>query len=194
DRSQARAMEQIYARLIRLRPPFGEVVDECKRLVMETSMASEVNMLAHRLDRISEKHRSSRDFTLGSLTTVLREIIAAFPVYRTYVGERVGGGDEAARRGAEAADGVPTVSQKDREYIARAVAVARRRTPTMSALVYDFVQDVLTLRFPEWTTPEDRAERLDFVRRFQQITGPVTAKGYEENCVHRVTPLVRLNG
>ena len=69
DRSQARAMEQVYARLIRLRPPFGEVVDECKRLIMETSMASEINMLAHRLDRISEKHRSSRDFTLGSLTT-----------------------------------------------------------------------------------------------------------------------------
>jgi (1->4)-alpha-D-glucan 1-alpha-D-glucosylmutase len=182
DRSQARAMEQMYARLIRLRPPFGEIVDECKRLIMETSMASEINMLAHRLDRISEKHRSSRDFTLGSLTTALREIIAAFPVYRTYAGERVGQGDEADRRGTDAVDGVPTVSQKDREYIARAVAVARRRTPTMSTLVYDWVQDVLTLRFPEWATPADRAERLDFVRRFQQITGPVTAKGYETPC------------
>src|SRR4029453_5085875 len=113
DRSQARAMEQIYARLIRLRPPFGEVVDQCQRLIMEDPMASEVNMLAHRLDRISEKHRSSRDFTLGSLTTALREIIAAFPVYRTYVGERVGGADEADRRGRGAADGGATVSPKD---------------------------------------------------------------------------------
>jgi len=193
DRSQARAMEQVYARLIRLRPPFGEVVDECKRLIMETSMASEVNMLAHRLDRISEKHRSSRDFTLGSLTTALREIIAAFPVYRTYVGERVGDADEADRRGTGAADGVPTVGQKDREYIARAVVVARRRTPTMSALIYDFVQDVLTLRFPEWATAADRAERLDFVRRFQQITGPVTAKGYEDTVLYRFNRLVSLN-
>ena len=192
DRSQARAMEQVYARLIRLRPPFGEIVDECKRLVMETSMASELNMLGHRLDQISEKHRSSRDFTLGSLTTVLREIIAAFPVYRTYAGERVGDGDEADRRGTDS-DGVPTVSQKDREYIARAVAVARRRTPTMSALVYDWVQDVLTLRFPEWATPADRAERLDFVRRFQQITGPVTAKGYEDTVLYRFNRLVSLN-
>ena len=192
DRSQARAMEQVYARLIRLRPPFGEIVDECKRLVMETSMASELNMLGHRLDQISEKHRSSRDFTLGSLTTVLREIIAAFPVYRTYAGERVGEGDEADRRGTDS-NGVPTVSQKDREYIARAVAVARRRTPTMSALVYDWVQDVLTLRFPEWATPADRAERLDFVRRFQQITGPVTAKGYEDTVLYRFNRLVSLN-
>ena len=72
DRSQARAMEQVYARQIRLRPPFSEVVHECKRLIMETSMAAEIHMLAHRLNVISEKHRDSRDFTLGSLTTALR--------------------------------------------------------------------------------------------------------------------------
>ena len=45
------------------------------------------------------------DFTLGSLTTALREIIAAFPVYRTYVGEGTSG---------------ELVSPRDREYIARA--------------------------------------------------------------------------
>ena len=61
DRAQARALEQVYARTIRVRPPFLEVVDECKRLIMESSMASEINMLGHRLNRISEKHRSSRD-------------------------------------------------------------------------------------------------------------------------------------
>jgi (1->4)-alpha-D-glucan 1-alpha-D-glucosylmutase len=198
DRSQARAMEQMYARLIRLRPPFGEIVDECKRLIMETSMASEINMLAHRLDRISEKHRSSRDFTLGSLTTALREIIAAFPVYRTYVGERFGDAPDprAAESGAGAAAAPGAglvVSPQDREYIARAVTVARRRTPTMSALVYDFVHDVLTLKFPEWANEDDRAERLDFVRRFQQITGPVTAKGYEDTVLYRFNRLVSLN-
>src|SRR2546426_756765 len=85
DRAQARAMEQNYARLIRHRPGFTEIVHDCKRLIMETSMASELNMLAHRLNAISEKHRTSRDFTLGALTRALREVIAAFPVYRTYV-------------------------------------------------------------------------------------------------------------
>ena len=65
--------------------------------------------LAHRLDRISEKHRSSRDFTLGSLKTALREIIAAFPVYRTYVGERVG---EVGRRHAELFESPPDVAAR----------------------------------------------------------------------------------
>jgi (1->4)-alpha-D-glucan 1-alpha-D-glucosylmutase len=178
DRAQARAIEQIYARTIKVRPPFSDVVDECKRLIMETSMASEINLLGHRLNRISEKHRSSRDFTLGSLTTALREIIAAFPVYRTYVAD---------------SPGEPAVSARDREYIARAVSRAKRRTPTMSESVYDWIQDVLTLRFPDWASPADREERLDFVRRFQQITGPVTAKGYEDTVLYRFNRLVSLN-
>ena len=202
DRAQARALEQIYARTIRVRPPFAEVVYACKRLIMETSMASEVNMLGHRLNRISEKHRSSRDFTLGSLTTALREIIAAFPVYRTYIGESSDGnhaagarnhlaGAAADRRGPE--PGGPTVDQKDREYVARAVSQAKRRTPTMNDSVYDWIQDVLMLRFPEWASEADRQERLDFVRRFQQITGPITAKGYEDTLLYRFTRLVSLN-
>jgi (1->4)-alpha-D-glucan 1-alpha-D-glucosylmutase len=176
DRSQARAMEQLYARLIKERPPFAEVVYECKRLVMQTSMSSELNMLAHRLNAISEKHRSSRDFTLGSLTHALTEIVANFPVYRTYVGE-----DQRA------------VSERDREFIARAVAQAKRRTPLTSPSIYDWIQDILTLRFPPWAREAERRERLEFAMRFQQITSPVTAKGYEDTALYRFNRLVSLN-
>ena len=176
DRSQARAMELLYARLIRERPPFGEVVYECKRLVMRTSMASELNMLAHRLNAISEKHRSSRDFTLASLADALTEIVANFPVYRTYLGD-----DE---RG---------VSDSDREYIARAVAQAKRRTPLTSPSIFDWIQDILTLRMPAWAGESERQERLEFAMRFQQITSPVTAKGYEDTALYRFNRLVSLN-
>jgi (1->4)-alpha-D-glucan 1-alpha-D-glucosylmutase len=176
DRSQARAMEHLYARLIKERPPFAEVVYECKRLVMQTSMASELNMLAHRLNAISEEHRSSRDFTLASLTRALAEIVANFPVYRTYVGE-----DR------------PGVSDRDREYIARAVAQAKRRTPLTSPSIYDWIQDILTLRYPAWAGEAERRERLEFARRFQQITSPVTAKGYEDTALYRFNRLVSLN-
>jgi (1->4)-alpha-D-glucan 1-alpha-D-glucosylmutase len=176
DRTQARAMEQVYARLIKERPPFVEVVYECKRLVMETTMASELNVLGHRLNIISEKHRSSRDFTLRSLTQALREIIACFPVYRTYIG-----------------DGPGPVSEADREYLGRAVAAAKRRTPTMSPSVYDWIQDLLLLRFPPWADEDARRERRDFTMRFQQITGPVTAKGFEDTVLYRFNRLISLN-
>ena len=176
DRSQARAMEHLYARLIKERPPFGEVVYECKRLVMQTSMSSELNMLANRLKAISEKHRSSRDFTLGSLAHALTEIVANFPVYRTYVGED--------QRG---------VSEPDREFIARAVAQAKRRSPLTSPSIYDWIQDTLTLRFPPRAQEAERRERLEFAMRFQQITSPVTAKGYEDTALYRFNRLVSLN-
>jgi (1->4)-alpha-D-glucan 1-alpha-D-glucosylmutase len=182
DRTQARAVDQVYTRLIKNRPPFVEVVYECKRLIMETAMASELNVLANRLNAISEKHRSSRDFTLRSLTAALREIIAAFPVYRTYVGD-------LAAEGARDA----VVSERDREYIARACAAAQRRTPLTNALVYDWIAEVLTLRMPAWADEAARRERIDFVMRFQQITGPVTAKGYEDTAFYRFNRLLSLN-
>jgi (1->4)-alpha-D-glucan 1-alpha-D-glucosylmutase len=182
DRTQARAVDQVYTRLIKIRPPFLDVVYECKRLVMETAMASELNVLANRLNAISEKHRSSRDFTLRSLTAALREIIAAFPVYRTYVGDLA---EEGARDAA--------VSERDREYLARACAAAQRRTPVTNALVYEWIAEVLTLRMPPWADEAARRERVDFVMRFQQITGPVTAKGYEDTAFYRFNRLLSLN-
>jgi (1->4)-alpha-D-glucan 1-alpha-D-glucosylmutase len=98
-------------------------------------------------------------------------------VYRTYVGE-----DER------------TVSERDREYIVRAVAQAKRRTPLTSPSIYDWIQDILTLGFPAWAQEEvERRERLEFVGRFQQITSPVTAKGYEDTALYRFNRLVSLN-
>jgi (1->4)-alpha-D-glucan 1-alpha-D-glucosylmutase len=173
DRANARAMEQIYLRLIKTRPAFTEIVHDCKALITETSMASELHVLGHRLNTISEKHRSSRDFTLGSLSRALRETIVGFPVYRTYVDGRV--------------------TSRDREYIARATAHARRRAIGGDATVYDWLQRVLTLEAPDWATEADIGERLDFVMRFQQITGPVTAKGFEDTALYRFNRLVSLN-
>jgi (1->4)-alpha-D-glucan 1-alpha-D-glucosylmutase len=189
DRSQARAVDETYRRLIRAAPIFSEIVYESKRLMMQTSMASEIAMLAHRLNIISEKHRSTRDFTLGSIRRALREIIACFPVYRTYVGDapdrerRVEDGDWASLG--------PT--ERDQEYIARAVAQAKRRALATDVTVYDWIQDCLTLRIPAWATEADRRERLDWLMRFQQLTGPVTAKGYEDTALYRYARLISLN-
>src|SRR5262249_57230943 len=142
---------------------------------------SEIAMLAHRLNVISERHRSTRDFTLGSLTRAVREIIAAFSVYRTYVG------DAPVREGLRlhASDGPITPTERDQEYITRAVALAKRRGAATDVSVFDWIQDILMLRFPEWADVEHRRERLDWVMRFQQTTGPVTAKGYEDTALYR---------
>ena len=188
DRSHARAIENLYARVLRERPNLPDVVYESKRLIMDTSMASELNMLAYRLNRISESHRASRDFTLGSLRRALRETIAAFPVYRTYLGD-----DEGAEAGGRGKAPSAAATDRDRGYIARAIAAAKRRLPAVDASIYDWLQELLSLRMPPWAGERDRQERLDFAMRFQQLTGPITAKGFEDTALYRFNRLASLN-
>jgi (1->4)-alpha-D-glucan 1-alpha-D-glucosylmutase len=187
DRTNARFIDLFYTRVLHTRTNFPELVYESKRLIMDTSMAAELNMLAHRLNRISERHRSSRDFTLASLRRALREIIAAFPVYRTYLGD-----DEGTEAGAGGKSPSAQASERDREYIARAVAAAKRRSAAVDVSIYDWIQDILTLK-AQGADEYDRAERVDFVMRFQQLTGPTTAKGFEDTALYRYNRLVALN-
>jgi len=170
-----RAMDECYARFIRRRISFEELVYESKKLIMQATMASEINVLGHQLNLLSERDRRSRDFTLNSLTNAIREIIACFPVYRTYVTE----------------DHEPLLDH-DRAYIRLAVARAKRRNPALSGLVFDFVRSLLLKEWDE-RTRQDRCDQLRFVMKFQQTTSPVTAKGIEDTAFYIYNRLVSLN-
>ncbi|HEY7139129.1 MAG TPA: malto-oligosyltrehalose synthase [Methylomirabilota bacterium] len=165
DPQGARLLERTYQRFTGLTAPLADVVHETKRLVTDTTMASELNVLGRRLKRIAAQRRESRDFTERSLTEGLREIVACFPVYRSYVGD----------------DGQAATAE-DREHVARAVAEAQRRSPSTNPSIFEFIGDLLC-----------RTGDLDFVRRFQQLTGPVTAKGVEDTAFYRYNRLVSLN-
>jgi (1->4)-alpha-D-glucan 1-alpha-D-glucosylmutase len=175
DGRNERAMSGAYEQFTRLRDPYREIVYRGKQLVLGVSMASELNVLAHRLNRFSERHRHYRDFTLNSLTQAMREIIACFPVYRTYVNERDA-----------------FVLDRDRGYVERAVSDAKRRNPNRPAAVYDFVGDLL-LREAEYIPPEDHEEHMRFIGKFQQVTSPVTAKGIEDTALYIYNRLTSLN-
>ena len=73
------------------------------------------------------------------------------------------------------------------------MALAKWRTPGTSAFVFDFVRDVLCLEFPAGRSEVERQEQLAFVRKFQQLTGPITAKGVEDTAFYRYNRLVSLN-
>ena len=170
-----------YARFVRERVSFAEMAYRGKLLIMETSMASELHVLGHRLNVMSEKHRSSRDFTLGSLTHALRQLIASFPVYRTYVGDTPAGPAPTA------------ISAADRDTLARAVTLAKGRTLARSVSTFDWLHDLLSLKMPAGATDEDRAERLDFVMRFQQDDGTSDRQGRRDTALYRYHRLVSLN-
>lgn len=175
ERSAAGALDDLYRRFTGEGVDFGELVYDAKKLILATSLASEVEILAHQLNRISERNRRTRDFTLGSLRQAIVEYIACFPVYRSYV------------TGAEPAD------ERDRRYIEQAVARARRRNPTTPASVYIFLRDILLGRPDPSLGPDQREQRTHFAMRLQQLTGPVTAKGVEDTAYYRFNRLLSLN-
>ena len=167
-------LTKIYSRFIEEHLDFREAGQQTKLLILHTAMASDLQLLAHRLNRISERHRRSRDFTLNTLRTALREILACFPVYRTYIREG-------------------HVSERDRQVLCRAVAQAKRRNPATDAAVFDFIRDVLLLECPSDLDEAGRDERALFVGRLQQVTSPVMAKGIEDTAFYRFFPLASLN-
>ena len=174
DREQAKAFDAIYSRFLRHPLEYKELVYACKKLIMQVSMAAEINVLGHHLDRISELNRCSRDFTLNSLTEALREVIACFPVYRTYV--------------------TPAgVLDRDRRYIELAVARAKRRNPATSASIFDLVRDILLLSDACCSEKAGKAEQQHFVGRFQQVTGPVMGQIGRRHGYYRYNRLTSLN-
>jgi (1->4)-alpha-D-glucan 1-alpha-D-glucosylmutase len=187
DASQLRRMRRVYDKLTGQAEPFEDVLYASKRLIMETAMASELTVLAHMLDRIGESNRKSRDFTLESLRDVITEVVACFPVYRTYVDEN-------------------GWTPEDRVVVERAIARARRRNPAMEASLFDFFREVVLPRelepdprpddrrigYPP-NSPEESRERLRFAMKLQQYTGPVQAKGLEDTAFYRYNVLLSLN-
>ncbi len=175
DGTAERSVITTYHKFIGHSLHFGHLVYAKKRLVMRLSLANDVNVLGSMFDRLSEKNRWYRDYTLDALTMAVRETIACFPVYRTYL-----------------APDHP-VSESDRVVIERAVSTAKRRNPALEESVFNFLRDILLFRFPENLDEEARAEHVHFVLKFQQITGPIMAKGLEDTAFYIYNRLAALN-
>ncbi len=176
DSANRRAFDEIYGRFTGQTARFHDIAYDCKQLIMDTSMASELNVLGRQLGRLAARNRRTRDFTVNSLTDALREVTSCFPVYRTYVSRTT-----------------EIVDERDRAVIASAIARARRRNPAVPSPVFDFVCDTLLLSPVAGESDDDQSARRDFVMKYQQYTGPVTAKGVEDTAFYRYNRLVSLN-
>ena len=172
DTASKGRMGRIYRSFIGEPRQWSDVTYECQHRVLRKSLASELNTAANLLARIAHGDRQTRDFTLASLWRALAEVIACFPVYRTYVTDNV--------------------SDADRRYIDWAIAAACRRGSAIEQPVFDFVRSALLLELPAQS--ESARQRMRrFAMKFQQITAPITAKGIEDTALYRFNRLVSLN-
>ena len=152
---------------------FDTLARQGRHVVMDGPLAGQLTVLATELLRLAREDRRTRDFTLNSLRLALSEIIAAFPVYRTYL--------------------VDKPSSQDRRFIDWAIGRARRRSLAADASVFDFLRRTLLGR-PLPGAPSGLGERYrSFARRLQQYTAPVMAKGIEDTALYRHHRLISLN-
>jgi (1->4)-alpha-D-glucan 1-alpha-D-glucosylmutase len=170
------ALATLQARLTGEARPFETIALEAKAEVLRESLGSELGRLTSLLVDVLERYRRHRDHTRHDLHEALAAMLVAFPVYRTYV--RV----EPREEGRHASQ----VAPEDETVIRDAVAAASAACPELPADLFDVLGDLLLLRLPGEL-------EVDFALRFQQLTGPVMAKGVEDTAFYRDLRLVSLN-
>ena len=168
------ALGRVYRRFTQRRQDFAEVVYQCKKLLIFHDLSSELTVLANLLNEIAQSDIHTRDFTYHGLREALAELVARFPVYRTYIT-------------AEA------VGEQDRRYVRWAIGESKRHSQAADTQVFDFIAGLLLGETPG-AVPGHGDPRVDrFVARFQQYTAPVTAKALEDTACYVYNRLASLN-
>ncbi len=169
DSANEEAFNKIYTEFTGETTNYTAAARDKKHRVLRDLLGSDVNRLMTLFTDICECHREWRDFTQHDVIRAIRELVACFPVYRTYV--------------------VPErneITKEDERYVTEAVAAAKASRPELDGELFDFLADVLLLRVRG-------ALESEFVMRFQQFTSPVMAKGVEDTVFYNFNRLISLN-
>lgn len=172
DRKHERAMNRIYGRFANFGDYEEQLVNK-KRLIVGRHLAGNIDNLAQFVKRISSRSRYGRDTTLYGLRRAMVEVMAHFPVYRTYVNRS-------------------DYSESDRACMALAVELAKASAPAFAHEIW-FIEKFLMLDYDEGMREDDKAEWVRFVMNFQQLTAPLMAKGFEDTFLYIYNRLISLN-
>jgi (1->4)-alpha-D-glucan 1-alpha-D-glucosylmutase len=169
DPEGEKALTELYAELTGESTDWAEVARARKHQVMRETMGSDLNRLTALFLEICERRRRYRDYTRHELHEALRDTLACFPVYRSYV------------RAEPAA-----VDEDDARRIVEATETARAHRPDLDGELFEFLRDLLRRRLVGELETE-------LTMRFQQLSGPVMAKGVEDTAFYAFNRLVSLN-
>ncbi|RME67766.1 MAG: malto-oligosyltrehalose synthase, partial [Nitrospirae bacterium] len=170
-RKNQRAFDRLYQSFTGLKERYHTLFYKAKRHIIEHEMMGDMDNLAMLLKGLSGKMRYSRDFTIYGLKEALVEFLSHLPVYRTYI-------DHVHYRAF------------DKLVIERTIEQAKLQRPELGHEL-QFIFNVLTLS-PEAVTGATE-EVFHFIKRLQQFTGPLMAKGFEDTLLYVYNRLLSLN-
>jgi (1->4)-alpha-D-glucan 1-alpha-D-glucosylmutase len=164
------AMTDIYNEFIGAEADYATLLYEAKLRILTERMGGEVAYLAHLVKKaLANDDDSSRD----SWQHALAALIAAFPVYRTYIDAR-------------------QFTDQDRAFITSAVLEAKKRAPDYQGQIDRMGELLLSYRPVAGPSGEQEAHRY-VVMRLQQFTGPAMAKGLEDTLFYTYNRFITLN-
>lgn len=168
-----RRFTELYARFLGRPIAYGELVGEKKRMFIGKHMAGDVDGLAHLMKRMSSRDRHGSDITLYGLRRALVDALTFFPVYRSYIDQE-------------------TYREEDRARIHETIRKAKETNPGL-LLELDFIERFLLLEYTDHLPEEEKRQWVHFIMRFQQLTGPLMAKGFEDTTLYVYNRLLSLN-
>ncbi|MEJ5375758.1 MAG: malto-oligosyltrehalose synthase [bacterium] len=166
-------MDKLYRNFSGTEVEYAALVCDKKRLITGKHMAGDIDNLARLLKGACSRMRSGSDLTLYGLRRALVEVMAHFPVYRTYMSPG-------------------NCSASPEKYVRWAIERALESNPALSHELL-FIQRFLLQDWGEEASQENKEEGWHFVMRFQQLTGPLMAKGLEDTAFYVYNRFVSLN-
>jgi (1->4)-alpha-D-glucan 1-alpha-D-glucosylmutase len=175
DSLAEKTLTNFYQEFTGERQSFSEIVREAKIKIMENEMASELEAISRHALRIARQNPRTVDFTQNILRRALKETIACFPVYRTYL--------DGSRQ-----------EESDERYIRWAIAQASKNELEVDKSVFDFLEKLLSGRLVESSrSGYSWHSVIHFAMKVQQFSGPVMAKGFEDTALYRYNRFIALN-
>jgi (1->4)-alpha-D-glucan 1-alpha-D-glucosylmutase len=174
DEDGARALGAFAARFVGVDVPFEFLVQTYKMRALDALFRADLDALGRRLERIAQSDPDGAGLAGEELRLALAEVVAALPVYRTYV-----------------RDLEPTA--EDAATIGQAIGAAEARAPSQALPALRFLRRVLLLEDAAGLPEAQARERLELVLRWQQLTGPVEAKGVEDTALYVHNVLISRN-
>ena len=169
DSGNEKKITEIYAGFTGEPTDYAAVCRDKKHRVLRDLLGSDINRLTTLFLAICEEHRDHRDYTRHDAIRAIRELVACFPVYRTYV---VPERDE--------------ITEDDFKYVEQAIELCKQNRPEIETELFDFLAGILLLRVRG-------SQEAEFVMRVQQFCGPAMAKGVEDTAFYDYDRMISLN-
>jgi (1->4)-alpha-D-glucan 1-alpha-D-glucosylmutase len=164
-------MTEIYERFVKTPSNFQDTAYEKKIYILYDKFQSEISRLVDLLAKICSAEWRFRDTRKEQLGALLNEVVACFPAYRTY---------------ARPTDSHAELSEQDAKTIDLAFQNLEHRRPDIDVDLRSLLKSILLLH-------RRGPFEAELVMQFQQLTGPVMAKGIEDTAFYNYYRLLALN-